>query len=71
MATFDESIIHRITLHKEELKKKFSVESVAVFGSVGKGMARKSVSTLPGIAVMKHQGRLASLHSVMESAFCD
>jgi len=41
MATLEESIIHKIVLHSSELKRRFSVESVAVFGSVGKGTARK------------------------------
>ena len=41
MATIEESIIQKIAVRSGELKKRFSVESLAVFGSVGKGIARE------------------------------
>lgn len=41
MATLEESIIKKIAVRSSELKNRFSVESLAVFGSVGKGIARE------------------------------
>jgi len=40
MATVAESIINKISDRDDELKNRFSVESLSVFGSVGKGTTR-------------------------------
>jgi len=39
MARIDSHLIKKIEAHKDNLKEKFSVESLAIFGSVSKGTA--------------------------------
>jgi uncharacterized protein len=40
MTTLDENIINAIKAHQDELKVRFQVASLSVFGSVSRGMAR-------------------------------
>ncbi len=39
MAGIDHRLIKVIEAHKDDLKKRFSIESLAIFGSVSKGTA--------------------------------